>query len=252
MQPANRLQAKSINSKGGVMRANKKLILPLALIALGTIVVSVLAVTVESRKTTVEGKATGEVLVDGTVVFRYLTAPAGLTPQDRAGVAAQKLQDTLAADSDWRQFHVQPSGGGQGVYGKQGLVALVTKEDAQAAGSSVQNLALDWRDNLALALGGDPPKRGTEGYYPIWEGAKQKWVPILDVDNNGVRIGAAQVAGPGVQVDKCKAVALLGLKFKGLARIKVYVPLPNYNVLKLDRVQGVSVWATGDVKIVNF
>jgi hypothetical protein len=192
------------------------------------------------------------VLVEGKVVFRYWTAPEGLTPQDRANVAAQKLRDTLAADSDWRQFHVQPSGGGQGIYGKQGLVALVSQEDAQAADRSVLNLALDWRDNLALALGGEPPKRGEEGYYPIWEGAKQKWVPILDVSNNGVHVGAAQIAGPEVQVDKCKAVALLGLKFKGVARVKVYVPIPNYNVLKLDRVQGVSVWATGDVKIVNF
>jgi hypothetical protein len=102
---------------------------------------------------------------------------------------------------------------------------------------------------LAATAGSNPPK---ESYYPAWEGAKQKWVPILDVSNNGVSVGAAQVAGPGVQVDKCKAVALLGLKFKGVARIKVYVPIPNYNVLKLDRVQGVSVWATGDVKIVNF
>jgi len=217
-----------------------------------TVIVSVLAVTVESRKVTVEGKELGEVLVDGKVVFRYLTAPEGLTPQDRANVAAQKLRDTLAANNDWKQFAVQPSGSGQGIYGKQGLVALVTPADAQAADRSVLNLALDWRDNLALALGGDPPKRGEEGYYPIWEGAKQKWVPILDVSNNGVHVGAAQVAGPEVQVDKCKAVALLGLKFKGAARIKVYIPIPNYNVLKLERVQGVSVWATGDVKIVNF
>jgi hypothetical protein len=105
---------------------------------------------------------------------------------------------------------------------------------------------------VVSVLAATAPDPGKDSYYSAWEGAKQKWVPILDVNNNGVRVGAAQVAGPGVQVDKCKAVALLGLKFKGVARIKVYVPIPNYNVLKLDRVQGVSVWATGDVKIVNF
>jgi len=227
--------------------------LPLALIVLGAMVISVLAVTVEARKTTVGGNDIGEVLVDGKVVFRYLTAPQGLTPQDRANIASQKLRDTLAADSDWKQFTVKPSAGGQGIYGKQGLVALVSNDDAQAAGGgSAQNLAMDWRDNLVFALGGDPPLRGEQGYYPAWEGAKQKWVPILDVDNSGLRIGAAQVAGPEVQVDKCKAVAQLGLNFKGTARVKVYVPITSYNVFKLDRVQGVSVWATGDLKIVNF
>ena len=96
------------------------------------------------------------------------------------------------------------------------------------------------------------PAIAKPAYYSQWEGAKTKWVPILDVSNNGVRIGAAQVAGPAVQVEKCKAVALLGLTFKGIARIKAYIPIRNYNVLKLDRVQGVSVWATGDLKIVKF
>jgi hypothetical protein len=234
------------------MRANRRLIIPLALVVLAAVVVSVLAATVESRKTTVAGKDTGEVLVNGKVVFRYLTAPDSLTPQDRANVASGKLREALQADSDWKQFEVKASDGGQGIYSKQGLVALVTPQDAAAADSTPQNLALDWRDNLILALGGDPPGRGDKGYYPVWEGAKQKWVPILDVNNNGIHIGAAQVSGPEVQVDKCKAVALLGLNFKGAARVDVYVPIANYNVLKLDRVQGVSVWATGDVKIVNF
>jgi hypothetical protein len=89
-------------------------------------------------------------------------------------------------------------------------------------------------------------------YYSNWEGAKNKWVPILDVSNNGIRVGAAQVAGPEGQVAKCKAVAQLGLKFKGVARIKAYIPIDSYNVVQLNRVQGVSVWATGDLKIVGF
>jgi hypothetical protein len=88
--------------------------------------------------------------------------------------------------------------------------------------------------------------------YANWEGVKNKWVPILDVSNNGIRVGAAQVAGPEGQVNQCKAVALLGLSFKSVARIKTYIPIDSYNVTQLNRIQGVSVWATGDLKIVRF
>jgi hypothetical protein len=84
-----------------------------------------------------------------------------------------------------------------------------------------------------------------------WTGTAQKWVPIFSIDNVGVSIGAAQVAGPKAQVAKVKAVAQLGLTFKSLARIYAYVPVSSISA-KLDRVQGVSVWAIGDIELASF
>lgn len=85
-----------------------------------------------------------------------------------------------------------------------------------------------------------------------WRGTKQKWVPILSLEQQGVRIGAAQVAGPARQVDRVKGVAQFRLDFRGFARMYVYVPVSTLTLTKLDRVQGVSVWAVGDLQLVGF
>ena len=85
--------------------------------------------------------------------------------------------------------------------------------------------------------------------YVSWRHGKDKWVPIVSLDK-GIRVGAAQVSGPAVQVDKTKAVAEVGLEFKNVGRIRAYVPISS--MTKLERVQGVSVWATGDIGIVKF
>jgi hypothetical protein len=85
-----------------------------------------------------------------------------------------------------------------------------------------------------------------------WTGTAQKWVPIISVEQGGLSIGAAQIAGPTGQVDKVKGVAQLRLDFKNIARIYAYIPVSTLSVTKLDRVQGVSVWATGDLRIIKF
>ena len=83
-----------------------------------------------------------------------------------------------------------------------------------------------------------------------WHSTKNKWVPILTVGQEGVRAGAAQIAGPSRAVDKAKAVMQLRLDYKGVARVYVYIP--SSTMTGLNRVQGVSVWATGDIGLVNF
>ena len=47
-----------------------------------------------------------------------------------------------------------------------------------------------------------------------------------------------------------KAVAQIRLDYKGIARIYAYVPTSSNT--GLNRVQGVSVWATGDIGLVRF
>ena len=84
-----------------------------------------------------------------------------------------------------------------------------------------------------------------------WTGAAQKWVPIFSLAGEGVSAGFAQVAGPTSQVEQVKAVAELRLNFQNLGRIYAYIPVSSMSVPP-RRVQGVSVWAIADVKLVNF
>ena len=85
-----------------------------------------------------------------------------------------------------------------------------------------------------------------------WTGSAQKWVPIFSLESEGVYLGAAQIAGPTAQVNKVKGVAELRLNFESIGRIYAYVPTSTISVTKLDRVQGVSVWATGDIQLAGF
>jgi hypothetical protein len=82
-----------------------------------------------------------------------------------------------------------------------------------------------------------------------WVGTSQKWVPIFSMESEGVYVGAAQVAGPTSQVGKVKGVAEVRLSFRDIGRIYAYVPVSTISLTKLNRVQGVSVWAIGDLQI---
>jgi hypothetical protein len=82
-----------------------------------------------------------------------------------------------------------------------------------------------------------------------WVSTSQKWVPIFSMESEGVYVGAAHVAGPTSQVGKVKGVAEVRLSFKDIGRIYAYVPVSTISITKLNRVQGVSVWAIGDLQI---
>jgi hypothetical protein len=86
---------------------------------------------------------------------------------------------------------------------------------------------------------------------PDWTGTAQKWVPIFSLDREGARAGAAQVAGPTAQVAKVKGVAELRLRFKDIGRIYAYIPVSEISLTRQKRVQGVSVWAIGDIEILD-
>jgi hypothetical protein len=85
-----------------------------------------------------------------------------------------------------------------------------------------------------------------------WTGTAQKWVPIFSLEREGARVGAAQVAGPTAQVAKVKGVAELRLRFKDIGRIYAYIPVSEISLTRQKRVQGVSVWAIGDIELVDF
>jgi hypothetical protein len=74
------------------------------------------------------------------------------------------------------------------------------------------------------------------------EGAT-KVVPIIRVGESGTAIGAAQVMGPQVQVDKVQAVAEVELRIAGTIRARGLVPVSARDGSTMKSVGGVGVSA---------
>lgn len=74
-----------------------------------------------------------------------------------------------------------------------------------------------------------------------------KVVPIISV-GDGSRAGAAQVSGPQAKVDQVKAALMIEQTIIGV-RCKVLIPVDNVSYKNVNRVQGVGVSASLDVKI---
>ncbi len=225
---------------------------------------------VSSRAATVDGRPAGEVLIGEQSVMLLRTATADLSPKDRADIIANRLRAALGETTDPSRVYTAQLVIGESaydaVYVGDRVITAVTKTEADAHGATTRALATLWRDNIARALGEEQPpspppaEQTTDGTQPSsqpakaavdWTGTAQKWVPIFSLETSRAAIGAAQVAGPTAQVNKTKAVMQLRLDFKGFGRIYAYVPVSHIST-KLDRVQGVSVWAVGDVRLVKF
>jgi hypothetical protein len=77
-----------------------------------------------------------------------------------------------------------------------------------------------------------------------------KVVPILSLGDSGY-IGAVQVAGPKLQVEKVKAVVQLEGRFSAIGgiRLRALVPVSSKNTSSIRRVNGVGVSAIVDFKL---
>lgn len=74
-----------------------------------------------------------------------------------------------------------------------------------------------------------------------------KVVPIITV-GDGSRAGAAQVSGPQSKVDEVEAALLIEQTILGV-KAKVLLPIDSLDINNINRVQGVGVCASIDVKI---
>jgi hypothetical protein len=240
--------------------------------------------SVSFRSAERDGGRVAEVLIGEQVVIVLRTWAGGYSPVERAEIVANRLREAMAASMEMyaEDVEVGPVPSGQGVFLTERLVVAVYPSEAEAHGATSEALAAVWRDNIirALALGTPVVEPGQdvmpgEQEVPVteaeaetvveeevaaaeapvetvdWTGAAQKWVPIFSLSGEGVSAGFAQVAGPTQQVDKVKAVAELRLSFQSVGRIYAYIPVSAIST-KPQRVQGVSVWAIADVKLVNF
>lgn len=113
---------------------------------------------------------------------------------------------------------------------KGGLVAVVIKQFSRPINDAINKLT------------------GSSG-APITEATKV--VPIVSVGQGGY-VGAAQVSGPKVSVDKVQAVGMLEGTLNGdQFRMKALVPITTTkpSIGSLKRVKGVGVSAIIDIKV---
>ena len=227
------------------------------------------APVVEHRPATVDGQPTGEVLINDQVVVRIRIAAGGLSAEERAMIVAKRLHDWVAEDGKPEDLEaVEEAGGAAAVMAGDTTIVTITDADAQASHATSVGLARMWRDNIAVALGGEPAPTeeepteepevaeqpaATEETAPAeWapeEAYKDKIVPIMSV-LAGIKVGAARVNGPDSKVEMVQAVAQLETHFKKVVEIDVYVPITTDKPeTKLDRVQGVGVTALGDIRL---
>ena len=75
-----------------------------------------------------------------------------------------------------------------------------------------------------------------------------KVVPIVSL-GGGAHIGAAQVTGPSSEVERVEAVAQIEASFNSVARVKGLVPIDSKNPSTANRIQGVGISASIDLKI---
>jgi len=233
-----------------------------------------------------DGARVAEVLIGERPVIVLRTSAAGYSPLERAEIVANRLRTAMTSEIRVEDVKVGSVPSGEGLYIRDQLVVAVYRPEAEAHGATPAALARLWRDNILLALGLEAPEEqapqeGAEAAPPAaqeapaggaaegaaetaavaeaevepeevdWTGTAQKWVPIFSLEREGARVGMAQVAGPTDQIDQVKGVYQLRLDFRNIGRVYAYVPVSTIST-KLNRVQGVSVWALADIKVLGF
>jgi hypothetical protein len=220
-------------------------------------------VYVTSRSRDINGRQTGEVLVNNKVVFRIRSAAGGYSAPERAEVVANRLADmvnsgNLSADD----IRVGRMNGEEALLANGDLLITADRYHAEINRTSPLQLASMWRSNLAGSLLGaasslaSNPGRSSGrlgGAAPapanVGPALSTKIVPILSA-GTGIRLGAAQVTGPKRDVEDVKGVAELEVTWKSAARARLYVPVSNLNVLKgIHRVPRVGVSGLADVRL---
>jgi len=229
-----------------------------------------------------DGARVAEVLIGERPVIVLRTPAGGYSPLERAEIVTNRLRAALATEVKPEEVTVSsiPSGAALSIRGE--MIVAIYQPEADAHGATPTALARLWRDNILLALGHEVVEpqsdqaiaeegQATEQAAPTpgeagpqatseapaadvvdWTGSAQKWVPVFSVETEGARIGMAQIAGSTAQVDRVKGVYELRLDFERIGRIYAYIPVGTLSITKLDRVQGVSVWALADIKVLGF
>ena len=262
-------------------RLRVPVILGLGLLAALIAAAAFSSASVSYRSADRDGARVAEVLIGEQAVIVLRTSAGGFTSLERAEIVANRLRSAMAASTEYYDLQAAPLDSGHGVYMNDQLIVAVYEPEASAHGATTEALAILWRDNIVVALGGEiveeppaelPPAELPPAEEPPLEAPPAEQPPAVEpvetpaevqaadeppaVDwvgsaNDGLRLGVAQVAGSASQVAKVKGVAELRLNFRNVGRVYVYIPVSSIST-KLERVQGVSVWALAGLKVLSF
>lgn len=241
------------------------ILLAVALLAALTAGAAFSSAAISFRGAERDGERVGEVLIGDTAVIVLRTTAAGYLPVERAEIVAGRLRAASEAGFVPQDVEVAPVRGGHALFIGDRIIVTATEPEANAHGAGTAALAQVWRGNIIRAIApeeappvgeeapaAEPAEAVAEPLDLDWTGVAQKWVPIFSLETEGLYLGAAQIAGPTGQVEKVKGVAELRLNFQNVGRVYAYIPVSTISLSRLDRVQGVSVWATGDIGLVGF
>jgi hypothetical protein len=212
----------------------------------------------------VGGGTTGEVVVKDDVALRIRYGAGVYTATERADKVAGRLNELhragrLKAD----ELKTGTVSGMPAVLAGDELIITADSAHARANGTTPHRLAHQWRNNLAVAMGGKavaymPPgakpvaavgQDRVAGVQAVEEETRTKIVPILSVGSGG-SIGIAQVSGTASRVSTVKAVAQIATDYKDAARIRIMVPISTEKIISnIERVPQVSVTGVGALRL---
>ena len=258
------------------------------LLALGLFAVLAAAAAFSSaevsfRSAKLDGARVAEVMIAERPVIVLRTSAGGYSPLERAEIVANRLRAALASEVRPQEVTITSIPMGAALSVRDNLIVAIYANEASAHAATPTALARLWRENILLALGQEAPQpqpaqspaaQGSDPGTPVqgdapaqqtqatgeqakvetadWTGSAQKWVPVFSLESEGARIGMAQIAGPTTAVERVKGVYELRLDFKSIGRIYAYIPVSTLSITKLEREQGVSVWALADIKVLGF
>lgn len=195
---------------------------------------------VMAREVIIAGQQAGEVLVGGQVVFRIRTSAGGLTPYQRAQMAAQRIQSLMGDSLQPEDVTMRRINGRDVVTAEGQVIVTADRAEARLNGTTTSALASMWAQRLSNAVGGDPVSSTPVG---------QKIVPIISI-GKGTRVGGALVAGSKSRLSQVVAVAQIEGTFGGSVRVRALVPVSTENVVSnIRRVPETAVIGLVDIKL---
>jgi hypothetical protein len=93
-------------------------------------------------------------VVNGRLITLFRTPNGGLSPEERAKLAAGRLEDLLPDGLAPEDIEARQRGEGWGVYARGGLLMIATPEEAKLRHEEPEVTARRWAANLKAALGG--------------------------------------------------------------------------------------------------
>jgi len=148
-------------------------------------------------------------VVAGKLVTLFRTSNAGLAPEERARLAAERLEELIQGGLGPQDIEVRNRGESWGVYAAGGLIMIATPGEAAERKEASEVTARRWATNLKAALADAKPSRlgisshpraAAQRPTPKAASAKSKRVPKLFVEETSI----------AVPLGESRVVALVG------------------------------------------